>query len=159
VRCGKPAFNAAIPVGVGGENDDALIAALPMFHLFYHVISFALAVLRYGALGKMAPGIEDDGGRRVRPAPPRTSTSIVTNCLPTRPDGRGMAVVALRLRGSRRISKSGRFSGPWSVCVVRCRRNIVMRARRGPPRLLDKAHPISAQRSSSSTRVRSAAEQ
>jgi hypothetical protein len=35
VRCGKPAFNAAIPVGVGGENDDALIAALPMFHLFY----------------------------------------------------------------------------------------------------------------------------
>ena len=47
---GIGAFDATILVGLGSVHDEALIAALLLFRLFYHVIPFVVAVLIYGAL-------------------------------------------------------------------------------------------------------------
>jgi uncharacterized membrane protein YbhN (UPF0104 family) len=47
---GIGAFDATILIGLGGEHDEPLIAALLLFRLFYHVIPFVLALLIYGAL-------------------------------------------------------------------------------------------------------------
>jgi uncharacterized membrane protein YbhN (UPF0104 family) len=47
---GIGAFDATILIGLGGEHDEPLIAALLLFRLFYHVIPFVVALLIYGAL-------------------------------------------------------------------------------------------------------------
>ncbi len=47
---GIGAFDATILVGLGGQHDEPLIAALLLFRLFYHVIPFVVAVVMFGAL-------------------------------------------------------------------------------------------------------------
>ena len=47
---GIGAFDAMILVGLGGQHDEPLIAALLLFRLFYHVIPFVVAVVMFGAL-------------------------------------------------------------------------------------------------------------
>jgi hypothetical protein len=47
---GIGAFDATILVGLGGQHDEPLIAALLLFRLFYHVVPFVVAVVMFGAL-------------------------------------------------------------------------------------------------------------
>ena len=47
---GIGAFDATILVGLGGQHNEPLIAALLLFRLFYHVIPFVVAVVMFGAL-------------------------------------------------------------------------------------------------------------
>jgi uncharacterized membrane protein YbhN (UPF0104 family) len=43
-------FDAAIVIGLGGENREPLVAALLMFRLFYHLLPFVLALCLFGGV-------------------------------------------------------------------------------------------------------------
>jgi len=43
-------FDAAILIGLGGENREALIAALLIFRFLYHFLPFVLALALFGAV-------------------------------------------------------------------------------------------------------------
>jgi uncharacterized membrane protein YbhN (UPF0104 family) len=47
---GLGAFDATVLIGLGGEDREALIAALLMFRLLYHLIPFVLALALFGAV-------------------------------------------------------------------------------------------------------------
>jgi uncharacterized membrane protein YbhN (UPF0104 family) len=55
---GIGAFDATILIGLGGEHNEPLIAALLLFRLFYHVIPFVVALLIYGALEGWRSGMK-----------------------------------------------------------------------------------------------------
>jgi len=43
-------FDAAILIGLGGENPEPLIAALLMFRVLYHLLPFVIALGLFGGV-------------------------------------------------------------------------------------------------------------
>jgi uncharacterized membrane protein YbhN (UPF0104 family) len=43
-------FDAAILLGLGGDDKDPLIAALLMFRTFYHFLPFVIALVLFGSV-------------------------------------------------------------------------------------------------------------